>query len=479
MLKRLPYTLTFIVVTLSVMMGILRPYVAETGQLTPFYTTAVFFQETLEGNRLMGLIYYTGLFLQSCMSEPWLGSLLIVGLLVAIAYATRWAFHMGDSWFGLCWIIPFFLLSTYTQVGYDIYLCKRPVTLFYVVLPTLVFLLILGLVRHFVCKISLGKKRLTRWGYVISATAFMAMGYYFWDKTYKDENFLHIVEMKQAAERDDWQRVLALSRENKQVPTRLQVCLTRLALYKIGQMGDQLFAYPEGSAYYNTSVQRQWLRIIGGPLLYYHYGKLGFAYRWAMEDLVEYGMRPAYLRTLHRVALMNGEEALAQKYSEALRHTLFFHEDEAGIEQEVQDIRRLTNYTDQLDGDDGMVEFYLLQSFAMTEGGSHEMVELSLMCNLITKQLDAFWPRFMALLPHWNGKVPRHYQEAALMVAQLQSNMDTSQLPISDEVRQRFDRLVEASERLGDSASNAYSLRPEFGDTYWYYYFFVEGMKTN
>ena len=106
------------------------------------------------------------------------------------------------------------------------------------------------------------------------------------------------------------------------------------------------------------------------------------------------------------------------------------------------------------------------------------MVELSLMCCLITKQLDGFWPRFLALMPVWQGNIPVHYQEAALMVAQLQGGIDITGLPIDPQVRQRFERLVEASAQMGDSASNAYSLRPEFGDTYWYYYFFVEGLKT-
>lgn len=479
MLKRLPYTLFFIVIALGVTMGILRPYLAETGQLTPFYTTAVFFHETLEDHRFMGLIYYVGLFLQSCMSVPWLGALLTVTLLTGIAYATRWAFHVSDSWFGLCWIIPYFLLSTYTKLGYDIYLCKLPVTLFYVALPTLLLLLIIGLGRCCFFRKSPKRRKQTGYSYLVSIVIFVAMSYYFWDKSYKDRNFLNILEMKQAGEKDDWQRILDLSRSNKEVPTRLQVCLTRLALYKTGQMGEKLFSFHDGDAAYNTPVQRQWLRIIGAPLLYYHYGKLGFAYRWAMEDLVEYGMRPEYLRTLHRVALLNGEDALAQKYARSLWHTLFYQEEEDLIEKEAKEIRPLTNYTDQLDGDDGLVEFYLLQSFALTEGGSREMVELSLMCNLITKQLEGFWPRFMALLPTWEEGIPRHYQEAALMVAQLQGGVDTSQLPIDDEVRQRFERLVGESARLGDNSSNAYSLRPEFGDTYWYYYFFIEGMKTN
>lgn len=107
------------------------------------------------------------------------------------------------------------------------------------------------------------------------------------------------------------------------------------------------------------------------------------------------------------------------------------------------------------------------------------MVELSLMNSLIIKDLTSFWPRFLALLPTWQGHIPTHYQEAALMVAQLQGGAPVNDLPIDPAIGQRFQRLVQASARNGDNAANAIALRPEFGNTYWYYYFFVEGLKTN
>lgn len=325
------------------------------------------------------------------------------------------------------------------------------------------------------------------WQTVVSAIVFVAAAFATYTYSFRDANFLGTLHMKHAAEAGQWEQVLTLARTNEVEPTRAQVCLTRLALFKKGRMGNELFTYPEGSAAYNAPENNMWLRLMIGPLLYYHYGKTGFAYRWAMEDMVEYGERPAYLRYLHKVAKLNGEEALAQRYEHALTRTLFYKPSSPGSgvahicaneATEVEAIRPLLNYTDQLDGDNGLIEFYLLQTFALSQGGSRPMVELALMNSLITKNLTDFWPRFMALLPGWNGQIPKHYQEAALMVAQLQGGVDTSTLPIDPTIRQRFDQLVQASAQNGDNASNAYALRPTFGDTYWYYYFFVEGLKT-
>ena len=581
---RLPYVIAFVAFALYLFVGQLQPFLRETAALTTFYTTGFFAAETI--SKPCGLLFYIASFLQSCFARPWLGACLFTSVLVAVAYAQKWAFRMSDTWFGLCWVAPFALLLNYTQLGYLIYTFKFPAVAFAAALGFLaVFCLmglwlrlerwwwrvvlmllvptvgywLLGFYGVFVlpvlgfCELGIARWHLDRprhsrnhpglwgialfafglllplllravvqqpidfwiglfsfsdaerqmrrpvaillaltlffpifrwdskrrWVMIVSIVAFVASGVATYNYSYRDANFLNTLQMKHAAEASDWEHILQLARANEVEPTRAQVCLTRLALFKTGRIGNELFTYPDGSASYNAPESNQWLRLMIGPLLYYHYGKTGFAYRWAMEDMVEYGERPAYLKYLYRVARLNGEEALAKRYEYALGHTLFYDNDNVNLNEDEQAIRPLMNYTDQLDGDNGLVEFYLLQSYALSEGGSREMVELSLMNSLITKNLNGFWPRFMVLLPGWNGQIPAHYQEAALMVAQLQGGMDISTLPIDPAIRQRFDQLVQASAQNGDNASNAYALRPAFGDTYWYYYFFVEGLKTS
>ena len=604
MKHRLPFTLVFVAFAMTLLLWPLKPYLVETAALTPFYADEFTFGKLFCTH--CGLLFQVAAGFQSCFAYPWLGAGLFVAVLVAIAYVQRWAFRVGDNWFGICWISSFALLLNFTQLGYLIYTLKHPAVAFAPALGFLAAFALIGLwfrlkewwwklaflllipavgfwllgffgvlVAPFVgfCEMGIarfkqfdepsssGKRSFRRpfrgndtlhmlwglalfflglllpsllqlvlhrhldwetghipfgnlnremrlpwilalavplfyavfrldgkrrWTAAVSAIVFVAAGAAAYHYSFLDHNFLNTLRMKHASEAGEWNRVLVLARENKQEPTRAQVCLTRLALFKTGRMGDELFTYPEGAAEYNAPQQNQWLRLMIGPLLYYHYGKTGFAYRWAMEDLVEYGERPAYLRYLYNVALLNGEDALAQRYERALARTLFYKSSVAHIcasetskESEFSSIRPLLNYTDQLDGDNGLVEFYLLHSFALSEGGSREMVELSLMNSLITKNLTGFWPRLLALLPTWQGRIPTHYQEAALMVAQLQGGAPVSELPIDPAIGQRFQRLVQASAQNGDNAANAIALRPEFGTTYWYYYFFVEGLKTN
>lgn len=309
--------------------------------------------------------------------------------------------------------------------------------------------------------------------------------------TYRDSNFFDTLEQKQALEQGDYERVLDIARTAETPPTRIQVMLTREALWQTGQAGDKMFAYPDGDTPCNSPRQFQYMRLLCGRLFYYLEGKVNYAYRWCMEDMVEYGRRPDYLCYMVKCALINGEWKLADKYLDALDHTLWYKDfatkyrtyvtDHSLVakDKEMSDIKPLLRYNDVLDGDGGMIELFILNSYAYSTGGSREIVERALMNSLIIKNLDNFWYRFMALLPGWNGQIPVHFQEAALMVAQLQGGVDTSKLPIDNAIRERFAQLVEKSGQNGDNASNAYLLKPEFGDTYWYYYFFVEGLKTN
>lgn len=325
----------------------------------------------------------------------------------------------------------------------------------------------------------------------VSLVCMVASGVALCRYTCQDQNLLLALAQKQALEHGDYDEVLALASSSAEVPTRANVMLTREALWQTGQAGEKMFAYPDGDAPYDSPRTFQYLRLLCGRTLYYLEGKVNYAYRWCMEDMVEYGKRPDYLKYMAKCALVNGEWKLAEKYLHALEHTLWYGDFAKKYLQYVSDhslvakdtemakLHPLMQYGDVLDGDGGMIEAYLLNSFAYSQGGSRQIVERALMNSLITKNLNNFWHRFMALLPGWNGKIPVHYQEAALMVARLQGGVDISELPIDKTATDRFADLVEKSSQNGDDESNAYMLKPEFGDTFWYYYFFVKGLKTN
>ena len=596
------YPTLFLIFGYWVLLGTCRPFLTETADMTPFYTTVDFLSEMLQ--RPAGGLFYVASLLQSCMARPVLGASLLLFLLIGLAYAVKVALHLPGRYEALCWLPSLALLANFTQIGYSLYTLKTPAIAFTPVVGLLAALLLARLLLltarqqravgrslavAFICVMAFtsfhllgGYAMITALLYVIctarqmktdcpyrllqigiAIVSFLILpmicyrqGWYHvrqadlylqglpdfikgsdpahlstpiqtavilllcyallplrdpagkalrriteavgalllaagmvltYHKTFRDHNFFAILEMRQALEKGDAERVLQLSMQCPDEPTRAQVMLTRVALWQLGQASDKLFTFPDGSAPYNAPVDNQYLRLMAGRTIYYYLGKINYAYRWCMEDMVEYGHRPSYLTYMTKCALLNGETALAEKYLSQLRHTLFYSDfadhytqllASGRDDREMKALQPLLHYNDMLDVDGGLVELYNLQSMAFSQGGTREMVDMSLMCNLITKNINGFWPRFFQLLPTWKGHIPTHYQEAALLFSRLQGQPDISRLPINPNIRQSFERLIQASAQNGDNASNAVTLRPEFGGTYWYYYFFVNGLKT-
>ena len=105
---------------------------------------------------------------------------------------------------------------------------------------------------------------------------------------YKDNNFRRELIMTHAVEDLDWDKVLQTYQtlgENEE-PTRMMWMLKNLALFRQGTAGDNMYHYKNGSAAPDAPFQVR-LSQTGAKLIYYHYGKLNFCYRWCLEDGVE------------------------------------------------------------------------------------------------------------------------------------------------------------------------------------------------
>lgn len=305
----------------------------------------------------------------------------------------------------------------------------------------------------------------------------------------KDDNFHTAVSALRAAEEGDWYEVISRTAGAEQ-PTRAIVMLRNLALVKTGQAADRMFAFTDGDAPFVTPREMPAMRLLCSRILYFHYGQVNNCYRWAMEDKVEYGLTADYLIYMVRCALAGGEWQLARKYIHTLRQTLFYRDLAARYEAVAGDSRRtaqleemkgvapLMAFTDLLDSDKGMVEYLLLGKFMNTDGVNEPQVNLSLLSSLVYKQHEAFW-HHLALYAKYHQTLPVHYQEAALMFGWLQK-LDVSRLPITDEVRQRF-KGMEDLIQAGVTENDAHNpmVTQKAGGTYWYYYFFVNGLKIN
>ncbi|WP_192912932.1 DUF6057 family protein, partial [Bacteroides salyersiae] len=425
---------------------------------------------------------------------------LLVVILFAIDECTQkrvwWAWNMLVAIIAIALVPLFYYILVYTQLMCD--------SLYTSVLPRfypneMILWMPFGLLYAYVIFLAFYAhrwKQKTERARVVSVVLalivfVMALGGA-WYYEFDDENFRITIDMDRAILDNDWQKVVDCAQAQQGEPTRLIVLNTDMALYKLGQAGDRMFKFKINGVPYRIIRTTPVMRNTGAKALYFQYGKINYCYRWCMEDKVEYGMKVEYLKYMVKCALLNEEFALAQKYNSTLAQTLF-HKDWAEKYQRYIDepqlmaedaefkmIKPLMAYNNALEGDGGLLEAYLISQIAYMEGGPPELVELSLQCNLVQKDIARFWPRFI-LYARTHDRLPLHYQEAAILYSYLERKVDYRQFKIEDEVVTRFDKFIKLSEQMaGQSDEKSKEVfKPYFSDTFWYYYFFVKGLKTS
>ena len=334
---------------------------------------------------------------------------------------------------------------------------------------------------------------------VLLGTAALLMVGFAWLFWYGNENFRIENEQNRAMWNEDWRTVAELARETD-MPTRQVVMNKNIALLKLGNSGAEMFGYPEGSADIEASVPVR-LAQTGGKMAYFQYGKFNFCYRWCVEDAVEYGWRIEYLKHAVRSMLLAGEYRLAERYINILKRTMFYDDWACEMEKYLNNPETLsrnrefmmplnmTCYDDFLDVDESYVEAYLTKNLAnASEKMSRVYVEAALASVLTRKDAKSFWFFLNYYVNELRANaLPRHYQEAVLLFLNVDKGR-TVQVPkafldkfVSVSTNTKMTRFMQlVSQHKGKSeAEMAPYFEEEFGDTYFYFYFFVRNIKTN
>ena len=328
----------------------------------------------------------------------------------------------------------------------------------------------------------------------------------------RDTNFRKEVVMTNAIHRLDWEEVLrTMLRQDmgeQMPPTRAMVMMKNLALFRLGRIGDEMFRYPEGAEQQHAPWTIR-LTQVGGKMLYYHYGKEGFCYRWCLEDGVEFGWSVDVLKYMAKTSLITHDWKVAKKYIDMLSQTIYHrdwakkyaayveHPELMAEDEEMKPIIPMAEFTDRLDGDNTLVELYLLKTFSSGHGADPGYQEMTLVCSLIMKDIDLFWPRFRQYLDmhqHEPGfRVPRYYQEAAYLYSMLEPQRESAlwpsltnaevlaKLPFDESVKQTYSNFMTFNTQCGSMTDEQKKVAflPQYGDTFYYFYFLRRNQKTN
>lgn len=304
---------------------------------------------------------------------------------------------------------------------------------------------------------------------------------------YRNVNFHTELSMLRAMDEGRWDDLLLTMKQIEGKPTREMVMMKDVALAQKGRLAEEAFRYDiRGTRPVMNSTLPIHMAHSAAPTMYYWLGLPNYTYMWSMENSIEYGLSPHWLRLFYRCAVVNGEQELAKKYKRLLSSTLF-HQDLEVSEEECQAVRRFISNHNELTNDEGFSEIFLMNRLCNEQYAEAEAQEIALHYALLMRQPD----KFAAGLDHYveligqDKPLPVHYQEALLLfAANLSENakdvMDS--LPVSDEVRKSFELYRNAAgmtlQQIPSAEKAGEKLYSRFGHTYWWYYDFYTNNKT-
>ncbi len=315
------------------------------------------------------------------------------------------------------------------------------------------------------------------------------------------DNYNYHAEMRmyRAVDEQRWNDVL---KELADVPgdnTRQMVLMKNIALMNTRDIGDKMFKYNNmGEPPYVYDSLHVHLVQTAGSMVYYQHGKANFAYRWNVENGVEFGYKVDDLKLMVRCAIVSGEPQLALKYINMLKRTSFHkewaeHYEKIVLEKqdinmlpEFHNIMKLRTFSNMADGDQGLCEMYLINYFSNTMNkDSRLMQEMTLVYAMVQKDIQLFWPRFFLYATlNANAQMPIHYQEAAYLYGTLEpGTVDLKKMPFDKErINNRYSQFNQISQSYLRQGLNTEQIgelmKPMFGDTFWWFYYFCTNIKS-
>lgn len=319
------------------------------------------------------------------------------------------------------------------------------------------------------------------------------------DADYDDDNYHAECKSYRSLDDMNWEETLDHIRKVEGRISNQLVMFKNIALFNTHEIGSSMYDYDDLGMVPTPSDSLQIHTVnICAPIIYLHHGITNFAYHWCMEVQVEYGFNIAQLKIMVLSALVNGEGKLAEKYLKILSHTMFYKEwaehylplarnpKLIGNYPELANIRELNSYTRSYTAnDEGICENFIQRIFVNSDkNDSKYFQEVALVYCIRFKDIKKFWPRYVLYLQmHKGEKIPEIYQQAAYMFMDLEPQSAPDAKTYGIEFDQtvidkynRFDQQTQTLLRsgLGEDAI-ARQTKAEFGNTFWWVYYFNKG----
>jgi len=322
--------------------------------------------------------------------------------------------------------------------------------------------------------IPLCSKYLSRW--FVPALCAVAGITFTATQMYHDQNYINEMRMVRIASNDNWQEVLRVAEENKEL-TSTMVFLKNIALMNEGGLLDRSFKLGNNSVdIYNPDSLHVTLLDIASPLVYYNYGMMNEAIRLDFENAIQAGFSPFYLKMLSRCALAVGDKKLVERYTTILHHHPFYSDwQPALVTENIKALQKC--YPDELTGVEDS-ESYLVNGISLWYDSDSKVVsEQALFYAMLRCDSRRFWQALRNYVKlHLDEQFPVHAQEAYILFMDKAPEEKRMMLPVEKSVYERYKQFWETLEsKAGPDMTIkqvGIEMREEFGDTYWWYNIF-------
>jgi len=285
-----------------------------------------------------------------------------------------------------------------------------------------------------------------------------------------------------------WSDVLSLTK-NCANETPLMLSQSNLALQQTGKLLDSMFAYPQSKGTLGLLMNLAWCTAWPEETsnITWKLGLINESLHWAHEALEHKGPTPDILKRLGMVYMMKGENIAADHFflnlatvpfqRKTAENLLRLNEDPTEFSQDstCKYIQSCMLIEDLVSGD--KMSSLELEQLVKQNPKNKMAFEYLIAYHLLNANINGVWnhlPDFKALN---YVKIPRHVQEALIVIAAMTPKFDPNILkgwvdPITFEHFAAYRKIL--AKYNGDRNGARQELQVWFGDTYWYYMMFIK-----
>lgn len=292
------------------------------------------------------------------------------------------------------------------------------------------------------------------------------------DNTDKQNRMLN--ELSFLSDEEQWDAIIN-KYKNRNINDYISLNYLNMALAKKGMLAENMFAFDQKGP---KSLVAPWNRTLymDNLLCDIHFmtGDLAMSESYALDAMTQSkrGGNTRALRRLVQINLLRGEYALAGKYIALLEQMPFYKEwaDEySGYLSEperIADNPELKGKIVPPDSLDNLMSLMTTEKLWNVHTAENRIGWEYLGCYYL---LDKNLSKFNSYIEESGVEhLPRHFQEALL----IEGSDSVSNKLVSDKTRQRFESFRKVMAHFSKNNGDVSAIYNEFGDTYWFYYYF-------